>query len=85
LVAEPDDPQDAQVAGHYKRDRAGFDATAKKWTALHAGENQEEVESEEEKRMCSMGFEKELVKRALDAKGGKEQEALDAILTGEIY
>jgi hypothetical protein len=37
------------------------------------------------RRMQDMGFDKELVKRALDAKIGVEQEALDAILTGETY
>ena len=30
---EPDDPQDAVVAGMYKRDRAEFNRTAAEWTA----------------------------------------------------
>jgi ubiquitin-conjugating enzyme (huntingtin interacting protein 2) len=29
---EPDDPQDAVVAGMYKRDRAEFNRTAVQWT-----------------------------------------------------
>ncbi|KAI9179269.1 Ubiquitin-conjugating enzyme E2 1 [Blastocladiella emersonii ATCC 22665] len=33
---EPDDPQDAMVAGHYRRDRADFDATARQWTECYA-------------------------------------------------
>ncbi|KAF4726763.1 ubiquitin-conjugating enzyme E2 K, partial [Perkinsus olseni] len=34
--AEPDDPQDAEVANMYKSDRALFNQTAKYWTATFA-------------------------------------------------
>lgn len=33
---QPNDPQDAEVASHYLRDRASFDKTAKYWTQLYA-------------------------------------------------
>jgi ubiquitin-conjugating enzyme (huntingtin interacting protein 2) len=33
---EPNDPQDAEVAAHYKSDRAGFESTAKFWTECYA-------------------------------------------------
>ncbi|KAJ3160855.1 hypothetical protein HDU86_008215 [Geranomyces michiganensis] len=32
----PDNPQDAEVASHYMRDRKGFDQTARQWTEAHA-------------------------------------------------
>ncbi|KAJ3153950.1 hypothetical protein HDU89_008817 [Geranomyces variabilis] len=32
----PDNPQDAEVASHYMRDRKGFDQTARQWTEIHA-------------------------------------------------
>ncbi|KAJ3020478.1 hypothetical protein HKX48_000751 [Thoreauomyces humboldtii] len=35
--AAPDNPQDAEVAGHYLRDRADFNRTARQWTEIHAG------------------------------------------------
>ncbi|KAK9469693.1 P-loop containing nucleoside triphosphate hydrolase protein [Lipomyces arxii] len=34
---EPNDPQDAEVANHYRTDRAGFDSTAKYWAKVYAG------------------------------------------------
>ncbi|CCD22274.1 E2 ubiquitin-conjugating protein UBC1 NDAI_0A01160 [Naumovozyma dairenensis CBS 421] len=34
---EPNDPQDAEVAQHYLKDRASFDKTAALWTKLYAG------------------------------------------------
>lgn len=33
---EPDDPQDAEVAAHYKADKAGFEDTARFWTECYA-------------------------------------------------
>lgn len=33
---EPNDPQDAEVAAHYKSDKAGFESTAKFWTECYA-------------------------------------------------
>ncbi|GAA5902797.1 uncharacterized protein JCM6883_007247 [Sporobolomyces salmoneus] len=33
---EPSDPQDAQVANHYLKDREGFEETAKFWTEVYA-------------------------------------------------
>jgi len=35
---EPDDPQDAQVASHYKEDRENFNHTARFWTKTYAAQ-----------------------------------------------
>ncbi|SAM00033.1 hypothetical protein [Absidia glauca] len=32
----PDDPQDAQVAAHYKSDLEGYEKTAREWTRMYA-------------------------------------------------
>lgn len=36
---EPNDPQDAEVAQHYLKDRDSFNKTAALWTSLYAGAN----------------------------------------------
>ncbi|KAG0245447.1 hypothetical protein BGW41_000074 [Actinomortierella wolfii] len=36
---EPNDPQDAQVASHYLKDRASFEEMARYWTQIHAKPN----------------------------------------------
>lgn len=36
---EPNDPQDAEVARHYLKDRESFNKTAKLWTKLYASDN----------------------------------------------
>lgn len=33
---EPNDPQDAQVAGQYLKDKDTFDKTAREWTKMYA-------------------------------------------------
>ncbi|KAI8328746.1 ubiquitin-conjugating enzyme/RWD-like protein [Chlamydoabsidia padenii] len=39
----PDDPQDAQVASHYKKDYEGYKRTAREWTAVYATESLEDI------------------------------------------
>lgn len=59
---EPDDPQDAQVAGHFKRDRKDFDATAKEWTQRYADpKNHARGELTDDQRIRQAGLEKEHV------------------------
>ncbi|KAI8089982.1 uncharacterized protein BX664DRAFT_386378 [Halteromyces radiatus] len=40
----PDDPQDAQVASHYKSDYIDFKRTAKQWTEAYANVNLDDYE-----------------------------------------
>lgn len=42
---EPDDPQDAEVASHYKADKKGFEETAKFWTDCYAKQDVSKVET----------------------------------------
>merc|ERR1712154_652754 len=54
---EPDDPQDAQVAKQYKKDRKAFDVKAKQWTAEHAKDKKTQ-QADAIKKLMSMGFTK---------------------------
>jgi ubiquitin-conjugating enzyme (huntingtin interacting protein 2) len=44
---EPNDPQDAEVAGHYLKDKKGFDDTARYWTKIYAQPEEHEVDEAE--------------------------------------
>ncbi|KAF4653506.1 ubiquitin-conjugating enzyme E2 K [Perkinsus olseni] len=57
--AEPDDPQDAEVANMYKSDRALFNQTAKYWTATFACVEAQAPHEEKIKNVCDMGFPRE--------------------------
>lgn len=74
---EPDDPQDAQVAGMYKADRAKFNETAAKWTELYAGGEKSNPEVEQ---IVAMGFSKEAAIAALASNGGDVNAAVQALL-----
>jgi ubiquitin-conjugating enzyme (huntingtin interacting protein 2) len=39
----PDDPQDGQVAGQFKKDKAEFERTAKFWTEMYAVQKKVDV------------------------------------------
>jgi ubiquitin-conjugating enzyme (huntingtin interacting protein 2) len=80
----PDDPQDAQVAGHYIKDRKGFEETAREWTKQYAnGQQDPELGLDQQviTRIVEMGFERSLVVKALKECGGKEQEAIEYVLS----
>lgn len=82
--AAPDDPQDAQVARHYLSDRPGFEKTAREWTAKYAsGKIDPEFGLDQEaiQRICEMGFERSLVVKCLKERNGKEQEAIELLLS----
>jgi ubiquitin-conjugating enzyme (huntingtin interacting protein 2) len=89
---EPNDPQDAEVAGQYKRDRATWAKTAKFWTEMYASSRPGASSSsstvggttaaEEEAllTMHAMGFEREPSLRALRAKKGNVEQAIEMLI-----
>ena len=77
---EPDDPQDAVVASQYKSNRELFNQTARAWTAEHA-KSSEQIFEEKVKKLCDMGFEETLVRRALNESSMDEAAALNIILS----
>ncbi|KAM3589276.1 hypothetical protein VKS41_000145 [Umbelopsis sp. WA50703] len=81
---EPDDPQDAQVASHYKRDKADFEATARHWTQVYANPDAralpEFVTEEGIARIVEMGFGRDQAISALAAHKGEEQAAVESLL-----
>jgi ubiquitin-conjugating enzyme (huntingtin interacting protein 2) len=78
-AAEPDDPQDAQVAGQYKRNRPEFDRTARQWVAEFA-RDLDEVKQEKVAHIIEMGFEEAVARQALEAAGWDESVALNSLL-----
>ncbi len=80
----PNDPQDAQVAAHFLRDRADFNKTAKQWTKIYAMESYSEFDDPDFKDLVEMGFDKSLVKKALLKSNGNREEAVEFILTGNV-
>ena len=81
--AEPDDPQDAEVAAMYKSDPEAFARTAKFWTDSYAKPSDGAgSEGEAVGRLTEMGFELEAVRDALARAGGSEEGALERLLGG---
>jgi len=75
---EPDDPQDAVVAGEYKRSIDQFNKTAKQWTQQYA----KGVSAEALKAVTDMGFTEEQATGALKEVGGDVQAAVEKLLMG---
>ena len=73
----PDDPQDAQVAGQYKSDRKAWETTAKYWTSTYA---KRETKDDKVTKLVQMGFEATLVRRALEKANWDEGAAMNALL-----
>lgn len=71
---EPNDPQDAVVAGQYKADRKLFNKTAKEWVDKYASPK---INEEKIKRLVDMGFPKKAVETALERYGFEEEKALE--------
>lgn len=89
LSPEPDDPQDAVVAGHYRRNYADFKATARAWTKCFAINDSQiedkdiqkaKLEPKAVRSLMSMGFESSVAMCALQ-KAGTEDAALELLLT----
>lgn len=81
--AQPDDPQDAQVARHYIDDKAGFEATAKEWVHRHAtGKADPEAGLDKAviQRIMEMGFDRSAVIKALRETSSNEESALEILL-----
>ena len=73
----PDDPQDAQVAGQYKSDIKAWEATARFWTDTYAKPPKVENLDQKIGNLVAMGFDKEKCKEALLKHKGDENAALD--------
>lgn len=76
--AEPNDPQDGEVAKQYLSNRAAFDAKAKSWTEHHA---MPAKAGEKEDRLTQMGFSLADVKKALAESNGDEEAAVEKLLS----
>jgi ubiquitin-conjugating enzyme (huntingtin interacting protein 2) len=64
---EPDDPQDAEVAEQYKKNRELFNQTAKYWTETFAQEEKQKAGLDEKvQNLVGMGFDKVQAKAALE-------------------
>jgi ubiquitin-conjugating enzyme (huntingtin interacting protein 2) len=77
---EPDSPQDAEVASQYKSDNAAWAAKARYWTETHAMGGGSASDPKVDQLMA-MGFERAAVTRALLAKGGNVEEAMELLLS----
>ena len=75
---EPDDPQDAVVAGEYKRSREKFNQTAKLWTEQFAKGNGTAALQP----LLDMGFTEDQARTALLASGGDLDAAVEKLLSG---
>mmetsp|Transcript_53712 Transcript_53712/g.127705 ORF Transcript_53712/g.127705 Transcript_53712/m.127705 type:complete len:193 (+) Transcript_53712:227-805(+) len=76
---EPDDPQDAVVAGEYKSSYEKFCQTAKLWTTQHAkgGASDTAVQS-----IVDMGFTEAQAKSSLAQTNGDLEAAVEKLLSG---
>jgi ubiquitin-conjugating enzyme (huntingtin interacting protein 2) len=79
---EPDDPQDAEVARQYKTDNATWVATARFWTDSYALPKEEVPDDVKVEHLTSMGFERADAVRALTAKAGNVEAAMELLLGG---
>ncbi|CAL9731345.1 ubiquitin-conjugating enzyme E2 1 [Monosporozyma unispora] len=86
---EPNDPQDAEVARHYLKDKESFNKTAKLWTKLYASEDEGKdnkdvdeaelygIDSEIVEEFVSQGFEKDKIVEVLRRLGIKTLDPSD--------
>jgi ubiquitin-conjugating enzyme (huntingtin interacting protein 2) len=82
---EPDDPQDAEVAAQYKRNRKEWEATARFWTETYAAPPSASGgggASAGVEQLVAMGFPAVDAERALRAKGGNVEQALELLFAG---
>jgi len=75
----PDDPQDAQVAGQYKKDRKAWENTAKSWTDQYA-KGATGIADAKIKKLTDMGFEATKCKEALEKAKWDENAALELLI-----
>jgi ubiquitin-conjugating enzyme (huntingtin interacting protein 2) len=79
---EPDDPQDAEVAKQYKTDNATWAATARFWTDSYAVPKEAATDDLKVEQLTGMGFDRPSAVRALAAKGGDLEAAMEMLLSG---
>jgi len=77
----PDDPQDAQVAGQYKKNKADFERTAAYWTATYATPAAKPDVDAMVKRLSEMGFAPDKCLAALQHTKYDENQALDYLFS----
>ena len=77
----PDDPQDAQVAGQYKKDITQFEKTAKYWTEIYATPKKPIDTAAAVKKLTEMGFAADKSLQALQANKFDENAAMEWLLT----
>eukprot|EP00486_Rosalina_sp_Unknown_P002532 CAMPEP_0201567396 /NCGR_PEP_ID=MMETSP0190_2-20130828/7896_1 /ASSEMBLY_ACC=CAM_ASM_000263 /TAXON_ID=37353 /ORGANISM="Rosalina sp." /LENGTH=195 /DNA_ID=CAMNT_0047987357 /DNA_START=130 /DNA_END=717 /DNA_ORIENTATION=+ len=76
---EPDDPQDAQVAQQYKKDRNAFNKQAAEWTKKYAGKGLSVKEQENAiKTLMEMGIKRDRARRELTQHGWDIEAAINA-------
>lgn len=63
---EPNDPQDAVVAGQYKNDKKAYIKQAKEWVEKYASPK---INEGKVSRLVDMGFSKKAVEEALERNG----------------
>lgn len=80
---EPNDPQDAVVAKQYLTDKKAFDRTASEWTREHAHSKQQVSLSAKIASLQEMGFNEAAARKALEACGGNQTNAMDMLLNGD--
>ena len=87
---EPGDPQDAEVAGQYKRSIKDWEATARYWTETYAmpekpagggGGGGGAAMTPQVQQLVAMGFGADAAARALRAKGGSVEQALELLFS----
>jgi ubiquitin-conjugating enzyme (huntingtin interacting protein 2) len=84
--AQPNDPQDAEVAKHYIADRKSFDATAREWTLKYANgkslqqDDDEGLDKNSIKKILDMGFDRAATISSLRKFGGDETKAIEFLL-----
>ena len=77
----PDDPQDAQVAGQYKKNLKDFERTAAYWTATYATPEVKPDVDAMVKRLSEMGFPPDKCLHALQTCKFDENQALDFLFS----
>lgn len=87
-AAEPDDPQDAEVANMYKSDRELFNNTAQFWTECYAKDFGADAPSTTERvippavlKLMEMGFEETQCRQALAKHKMDENAAVNELLS----
>eukprot|EP00466_Bigelowiella_natans_P016485 jgi/Bigna1/72285/fgenesh1_pg.19_\ len=75
----PSDPQDAQVAAQYKKNKKEWEATAKFWTQTYAMKGNLDGKI---KQLKEMGFDEGKAKEALEKRNGDVQAALNDLISG---